>query len=179
MFILFIAPFSNFLTFALFTSERYMTPAIMGWAIFCAYVLVSYPVAGAALITLYFARTQLQLWSFKSDFHLAMSSLINFDNSGYALTNFANILLAIGRPSAAYDLLRHTESKLPGFPTTYWVLYTMYRAVDVLNNADEAYINLEKAVRYGKHSHWRSELDNFKKMILIDRIAKFKAKYVK
>ena len=178
LFTLFIAPFTNLITFALFTSERYMTPAMMGWSIFLAYTLISYPIAAGILIAIYFMRTQLQLWTFRDDFHLAMASLISFDKSGYAWTNFANMMLYQGKPSAAFDILKETEKRLPGFPTTYWLLYTMYRANDLLNDYDQAYHYISKTCKYGKHEQWHKERETFRLALLSDRVVKFKVKYV-
>ena len=123
IFALFIFPFSNIITIALFTSERYMTPAIMGWSIFLAYVLVSYPVVAAVLIALYFLRTQLELWAYKDDFTLALSSLLNFPTSGFAWSNMVNIFLHDVKPSAAFDTIKAGLKLCPTFPTLYYQLY--------------------------------------------------------
>lgn len=155
LFCLMIAPFTNLITPALFTSERYMGMALMGWSIFLAYTLHSYPIACGVIICAYFMRTQLELWAYQDDFHLALYSLLNFPKNGFAWCNMAHLLLAIERkPSAAFDLLCETRKRLPEFPTTYYQLYLMYRAQDLLANFDEAMNCLEKACHYGKHEGW-------------------------
>ena len=174
IFALFIAPFSNILSFGLFTSERYMCPALIGWSIFLAYITISYPIVATVIITAYFMRTQLELWAYRDDFTLALYSLLNFNKSGFAWCNLANYFLTSRRPSAAFDTLQESVKRLPEFPTHYYQLYLMYRAVDLLCDFDKALEYLEKACHYGKHEAWYKELETFKEQLKAQRIKKFK-----
>lgn len=171
---LFIAPFSNIVTPALFTSERYMAPALVGWSIALAYITVDYPIIATVFIVVYFMRTQLELWAYKDDFHLALYSLLNFENSGFAWSNISNYFLISRRPSAAYDTLKEAIKLRPDFPTPYYQLHLMYRATDLLADYDLALDYLEKAVTRGKHESWHKDLEGFKKALLNERVGKFK-----
>lgn len=174
IFCLFIAPFVNIITPALFTSERYMAPALVGWSVFLAFTLKNYPIVAAILITAYFLRTQLELWAYQDDFHLALYSLLNFKNSGFAWCNISNYFLHSNRPAAAHDMIRETIKRLPEFPTAYYQMYLMNRASDLLNNLDLALDSLEKACRYGKHNIWYNELEDFRGKLKQVRIGKFR-----
>lgn len=174
LFIIFIAPFTNLVTPALFTSERYMSPALIGWSLFLSFLLRDFPIAGAVVITAYFMRTQLELWAYQDDFHLALYSLLNFKKSGFAWCNIVNYFMHSGRPSAAFDMVKEIQKRLPEFPTSYYQMYLMYRAVDLLNDMDKAIENLEKACRYGQHKAWYEELDKFKFQLKQIRLNKFR-----
>lgn len=174
IFSLFILPFSNFLSFGLFTSERYMCPALIGWSIFLAYTTINYPIIATVIITAYFMRTQLELWAYRDDFTLALYSLLNFGKSGFAWCNLANYFLMSKRPSAAFDTLQESIKRMPEFPTHYYQLYLMYRAVDLLHDYDKALEYLERACHYGKHEAWYKELETFKEQLKTQRIKKFK-----
>ena len=177
VFAIFIGPFSNILSFGLFTSERYMCPALLGWSIFLAYTTVHYPIVATVIITAYFMRTQLELWAYRDDFTLALYSLLNFNKSGFAWCNLANFFLMSKRPSAAFDTLQEAIKQNPTFPTQYYQLYLMYRAVDLLHDYDKALEHLERACHYGKHEAWYTELETFTAQLKEQRIKKFKESY--
>lgn len=177
LFILFIFPFANLITPALFTSERYMAPALCGWSIFLAFVTVNYPVLAAVIATAYFMRTQLELFAYRDDFSLALYSLINFDKSGFAWFNLVNIFLQKKQPSAAYAMVEEGIARCPEFPTLYYQRYLMYRATDLLFDYNKALDNLEKAYRYGRHNKWYEELNKFKTELFAIRTSNFKKKY--
>jgi hypothetical protein len=178
IFTIFIAPFSNIVTPALFTSERYMAPALIGWSVFLAHLTVGYPIVAAVIITAYFMRTQLELWAYQDDFHLALYSLLNFPKSGFAWANMGNLFLHNKRPAAAFDTIKEGLNRCPEFPTLHYQNYLMNRATDLLNNQDEALDSLKKACKYGRHEGWFRELEDYEGKLKHNRLVMFKRRYV-
>lgn len=176
LFGLFIAPFTNLITFALFTSERYMAGALLGWSIFLAYVTINNPIVATVIITAYFMRTQLELWAYQSDFMLALYSLLNFRKSGFAWSNIVSIFLHTRKPYAAYEMAIAGIKECPEFPTLYYQLHIMYKSSDLFPNPDLALLNLEKACKYGQHQRWFDELEHFRNEVKNIRINRFKEK---
>jgi len=174
LFTLGIAPFSNVLTLALFTAERYMVTAIMGWSIFLAFLVYEYPVVAAVIITAYFLRTQLELWAYRDDQRLAINSLINFDKSGFAWNNVIRLLFMTNRPILSYGLALEAAKVCPEFPTTYYHMSQLNRCTDLSTyDLNLALNNLEKACYYGKHDSWWKELEKFKYDLKKSRIERF------